>query len=578
MAVLSYSSEHEAGAVIVENGKLIAAVNEERFTRVKNQSGFPKHSIEAVLKISGLKPEDIKHVIIPEMSKAKDLLTNVVPLYPLNVFSKNGAPYPGLVDFIKQFLMSFYIIIKSYLRVGFSHYQDIRKLKKMFRKAEFHRVEHHVTHAASAFFTCTFDEALIISADYWGDFASVMVSIGKGKDIKVVSRSYYPHSPGHYYASITKWFGFKANRHEGKIVGLAAYGDHNSPAYEKVKDLLVCDGFKIKAPFMMGKLWHHKIPIFKNNLMRQLLDQYSREDVAAVLQRRFEEVFVELVTNCVKKYKIENLLLVGGSFANVKLNQRVFEVDGIKNVYVFPNMSDGGIPSGAALYFDIRRNGAVKSNLNNVYLGPDYSDEDIRQALVAENVPFEYYEDIETKIAQLLADNSIVARFNGRMEYGPRALGNRSILYPATDPTVNDWLNKRLKRTEFMPFAPVTLAEHADKCYKNIHGAEYTAGFMTITFDCTDFMKEKSPATVHVDGTARPQLISEHQNPSYYKILNEYHKLTGIPSIVNTSFNMHEEPIVCSPRDAIRSFKQGHLQYLAIGKYLVKSDDMENSN
>lgn len=576
MAVLSFSSEHEAGAAIVKNGKLIAAVNEERFTRVKNQSGFPKHSLEAVMQISGLRPDDIEHVIIPEMSKTKDFLMNVIPLYPMNVFSKDGAPFPGLIDVIKQFLMSFYIVVKSYLRVGFSHYSDVRKLKKMFPHAKFHRIEHHVTHAASAFFTCTFDEALIISADYWGDFASVMVSIGKGKDIKIVSRSYFPHSPGHYYASITKWFGFKANRHEGKIVGLAAYGDPKSSAYDKIKDLLACDGLKIKAPFMMGKLWHHKIPFFKNNLMRQLLNDYPREDVAAVLQRRFEEVFVELVTNCVKKFHLENLLLVGGSFANVKLNQRVYEVDGIKNVYVFPNMSDGGIASGAALYFDIRSNGTKKTNLTDVYLGPEFSDDEIRQALQDENMAYDYYEDIESKIAQLLADNSIVARFNGRMEYGPRALGNRSILYPATDPTVNDWLNKRLKRTEFMPFAPVTLVEHAEDCYKNVQGAKYTAGFMTITFDCTDFMKEKSPATVHVDGTARPQLISEHQNPSYYKILKEYYKLTGIPSIVNTSFNMHEEPIVCTPRDAIRSFKQGHLQYLAIGNYLVKSNYTEN--
>lgn len=575
MTVLSFSSEHEAGAAIVQNGKIKAAVNEERYTRVKNQSGFPQNSIDAVLKIANVKPEQVDHVIIPEMSKAKDFFMNVVPLFPLNVFSKNGTPYPGFSDFVKQFLMSSYIIAKSYLRVGFSHARDIRKLKKMFPQAKFHRVEHHVTHAASAYFTCTFDDALIISADYWGDFASVMVSRGKGKDIKVISRSYYPHSPGHYYASVTKWFGFKANRHEGKIVGLAAYGDPNSPAYEEIKDLLACDGLKIKAPFMLGKMWHHRIPIFKNNLMKKLLKKYSREDIAAVMQRRFEEVFTELVTNCVKKYKVENVLLVGGSFANVKLNQRIFEIDGVNNVYVFPNMSDGGISSGAALYHDIRSNGAIKTNLKNVYLGPEFTNDEIKQALEEANVKFEYYEDIETKLAQLLAKNSIIARFNGRMEYGPRALGNRSILYPATDPTVNDWLNKRLKRTEFMPFAPVTLAEHADKCYKNIGGARHTASFMTITFDCTDFMKEKSPATVHVDGTARPQLISEEQNPSYYKILNEYYKITGIPSIVNTSFNMHEEPIVCTPRDAIRSFQQGHLEYLAIGNYLVKSEDIE---
>ena len=158
------------------------------------------------------------------------------------------------------------------------------------------------------------------------------------------------------------------------------------------------------------------------------------------------------------------------------------------------------------------------------------------------------------------------------MEYGPRALGNRSILYPATDPAVNDWLNKRLGRTEFMPFAPATLYEYRDKCYKNINGAAHTSKFMTITFDCTDYMKKYSPAAVHIDGTARPQLVTQEINPSFYKIISEYHKRTGIPSIINTSYNMHEEPIVCTPYDAIRAFKLGHLEYLAMGNLLVKND------
>jgi carbamoyltransferase len=159
------------------------------------------------------------------------------------------------------------------------------------------------------------------------------------------------------------------------------------------------------------------------------------------------------------------------------------------------------------------------------------------------------------------------------MEYGPRALGNRSILYQPTDSTVNDWLNKRLKRTEFMPFAPVTLDEFADQCYKNLDGARYAAKFMTITFGCTPWMKQRCPAVVHVDGTARPQLINQRTNPSYYRILQEYHKLTGLPSLINTSFNLHEEPIVCSPEDAIRAFRDGHLDYLAMGNYLLKHTD-----
>lgn len=578
MAVLSFSQEHEAGTTIVKDGKIIAAINEERLTRVKNQDGFPEKSLKTVFEIAKISPDDIEHVVIPEISKLKDLLKNVIPLYPFTVFQKGKTRFPGFKEAFKHLLLSARIVLLSYARVGFEHRRDNQRLRKMFPRAKFHRVEHHVAHAAAAYFTSDFNKAIIISADYWGDFVSTMVSVGEGKEITPVSRSYFPHSLGHYYAKVTQWLGFKPNRHEGKIVGLAAYGNPNSPAYDEIKDLLYCDGLVLKAPYMIGRIWHPKIPFFKNNLMRRLIKKYSREDISAVFQRRFEEVFVELAANAYKKYKIDTVLLVGGSFANVKLNQRIFEIDGIRNIFVFPNMSDGGISTGAALHYDIQNNGSTGSRLNDVYFGPGYSEQEIEAALKRADIKYKHFDYIERKIAELLAEGHVIARFNGRMEFGPRALGNRSILYPAVDPSVNDWLNKRLGRTEFMPFAPVTLEEYADKCYANLKGAEYTAKFMTITFDCTDFMKEKSPATVHVDGTARPQLISEKDNKSYYNILKEYHKITGIPTIVNTSFNMHEEPIVCTPDDAIRAFKMGHLDYLAIGNFLVEAEAIEKKN
>ncbi|MFQ5601704.1 MAG: carbamoyltransferase [bacterium] len=575
MCVLSFSQEHDAGAAIIENGKILAAINEERLTRVKGQSGFPIKSIEEVLRLAGKTHEDVKHVVIPEISKFVDVVKNVTK-YPVTVLPFRKGSDIGFVDFIKHILYSSYIIFQTYPRVLINHYLDIRMLKRLFPQAEFHRVEHHVCHAASAFHTSGYEKALIITADYWGDFVCNMVSIGEGKKIKVVSRSWYPNSIGHYYANLTTWMGFKANRHEGKILGLAAYGNAESPAYDKIKDMLKVKGLKLYCPFMIGKMWHKKFPFFKNSLMRQLQADYSREDIAAVFQRRLEEVFVELATNAYEKYKIENLVVAGGTFSNVKLNQRLFEIPGINNIYVFPNMTDGGISVGAALHYDITTNGSLGSPVQDMYFGPEYSKEEIETELKKAQLNYEYFDNIEEKIAQLLADNKVVARFNGKMEYGPRALGNRSILYAATDPTVNDWLNKKLGRTEFMPFAPVTLAEYADKCYVNLKGADYPAKFMTITFDCTDYMKKASPATVHVDGTARPQLIDEQTNPSYYGILKEYHKITGIPTIVNTSFNMHEEPIVCTPNDAIRSFQCGHLEYLAIGNFLVTNDSLQN--
>ncbi|MCG8607564.1 carbamoyltransferase [bacterium] len=567
MCILSFSQEHDAGAAVIENGKVLAAINEERLTRVKGQDGFPINSIQEVLKLSGKVHTDVKHVVVPEISKFIDVVKNVTK-YPATAFPV-GKGSPSLTDVIRQALYASYIILQTYPKVIWNHFVDIIILKRMFPDAQFHRVEHHVCHAASAFHTSGFSKALVVTADYWGDFVCNMVSIGERKQIRPVSRSWYPNSIGHYYANLTTWMGFKANRHEGKILGLAAYGDAESPAYDEIKDLLVVDGLKIYCPFMIGRMWHKKLPFFKNSLMRRLQRTYSREEIAAVFQRRLEEVFVELVRNAYEKYKIGNLVLAGGTFSNVKLNQRLFQIKGIKKIYIFPNMTDGGISVGAALHYDISSNGSLGSAIDDAYLGPGFSNAEIEEELEQAKVNYEYFKNVEKEIAKLLADNKVVARFNGKMEYGPRALGNRSILYAATDPSVNDWLNKKLGRTEFMPFAPVTLAEYAEECYENIKGAEYPAKFMTITFDCTDYMKKASPATVHVDGTARPQLIDEKTNPSYYKILKEYHKITGIPTIVNTSFNMHEEPIVCTPNDAVRSFLCGHLEYLAIGNFLV---------
>jgi carbamoyltransferase len=261
-------------------------------------------------------------------------------------------------------------------------------------------------------------------------------------------------------------------------------------------------------------------------------------------------------------------VLSGGVVANVKLNQRLKALPGVKRIFIHPNMGDGGCGTGAAL-LEFMEHERLRKPIPDVFLGPAYSTPDILESLRRAQLTFDQYPSIEPKIAQLIAAGKVVARFNGRMEYGPRALGNRSILYHAREPEVNQWLNQRLGRTEFMPFAPATLYEHRHACYDGVDGGEYAAQFMTLTFDCTPEMKRTSPAAVHVDGTARPQLVTPTSNPSFHEILTEYHKLTGLPSVINTSFNMHEEPIVCTPDDAIRAFLQGNLEYLAIGEFLV---------
>jgi carbamoyltransferase len=236
-------------------------------------------------------------------------------------------------------------------------------------------------------------------------------------------------------------------------------------------------------------------------------------------------------------------------------------------------MDDGGLAVGAALAEMARGRGerAVElvQRFPDAYLGPEYDDAAIATAIQRADCEVRREDSIHEAIADRIDRGHVVARFHGRMEYGPRALGHRSILYRTDDPSVNDWLNERLQRTEFMPFAPATLASEADRCFHDLDGARDPARFMTVTFDCTEEMKQQSPGVVHCDGTARPQLVDPETAPDLHGILEAYHRRTGVPSIVNTSFNMHEEPIVCTPDDAVRAFRLGHLDYLAIGDYLV---------
>ena len=296
------------------------------------------------------------------------------------------------------------------------------------------------------------------------------------------------------------------------------------------------------------------------------IEEFKKEDVAFALQSSVEDTVSSFVCGLIEDRSKPDLFLAGGLFANIKVNQNLHETGAFNRVFVSPNMGDGGMSFMAA---HINHTGKT-CPLKNVYLGIDYADDYIERVLKEKRISYIEEPDIEKKSAFLLAQGKTLARFGGRMEYGPRALGNRSILYQTTDKSVNDWLNKKLHRSEFMPFAPVTLHEYADQCYLNLKKAEYAAKFMTISFNCTEWMKKISPGVVHIDGTARPQILSEEDNPGYYKILKEYHKITGIPSLINTSFNMHEEPIVCSPEDALKAFKASGIDYLAMGDYLIR--------
>ena len=552
--VLGFHSNNLTGAALIRDGKIISAVNEERLDRVKNSEVFPEKSIKEVIKEAGIANQDIDLIALGDF--------------------KYKLPY--LKEYFKRLFMtspSYYYYILGRIK-HIWHVQsecskaNYRYIKKNFPHKNSAYVEHHLSHAATAHYTSGSDKNLIVTMDGWGDKLSSGAFLGNKEKIERLYNSYDLDSLGYFYGRITVALGFIPHRHEGKITGLAAYGKPTKELMSMMNRMGHFDEKNMRFKFNLGEDYFPTFDVNKKFMNK--ISKFKREDVAAAAQKFLEDMARKYVTSLIERHGSNHIVLSGGVFANVKLNQAIKEINGVKSIFIHPNMGDGGLCLGNALHIYNNEISYMNVKLKDVYFGPGFSDKEIKDGLDKTNLEYKYLEDIEYQVAELLSKEKVVARFNGRMEYGPRALGNRTILYQTQDKSVNDWLNKNLKRTEFMPFAPVTLAKYAGKCYKNVKGAEYAAKFMTITFDCTNWMKEASPGVVHLDGTARPQLIEESDNPSYYRIVDEYRKITGIPSLINTSFNMHEEPIVCTPNDAIRAFIESKLDYLAIGNYLVK--------
>jgi len=601
--------DKDANLTLMENGRVLFAAGEERFTRNKLQDGFPARALQAALDYTKVSLKDIDSVAYPffESQKETDLfLKNVTdekefldatPPRSMRVKLDKALakvpnriqPVPGLThpnDKMEKTTLHnlFYRVVgaegvvsrnlakrstRNWSKESMTFHKQWQEelesnLKELGLLSKLKRFDHHLSHSAAAYYASGFERALIVTLDGYGSGLAGSVSVGEGTRIKRIHKLEYPHSLGTFYEGVTSSLGFKPSRHEGKIVGLAAYGDP-----QILLDLVLGRFEQTPGSFRI---------VESNNVYfaRYLASMFPKIDVAAAWQRALEVVATNYIQHYVKQTKIDTVVLAGGVIANVKLNQRVFEIPGVKHIFVYPNMGDGGCGTGAA-FLASREGLGVSSAYNTVYLGPDYSDDQIARELHTAGLKFERVDPIEPTVAKLIHAGHVVARFNGRMEYGPRALGNRSILYRGTEPEVNHWLNQRLGRTEFMPFAPATLYEERDRCYEGVKGAEHAAEFMTLTFDCTPFMKQTCPAAVHVDGTARPQLVKESANPSYYRIIREYFKLSGIPSVINTSFNMHEEPIVNSPDDAIRAFLQGNLDYLAMGNFLVRHPSLKKA-
>jgi len=548
---------HESGACLVSKNRLLAAVTEERLSRKKNDGAFPFRAIDEVLRITQLQSQDIDMVSmagLPPVARSKKMLQAQWRLY-----NDTGMVLPKRLRYALLTAKQFHRTVPQSL-------------------AHIPRTEwaHHYCHAAAAFYTSPFDQATIVTLDGIGD-SSVCgsINVGQGESIRRLHEFNGYYSPGLLYSYVTKAFGFRPARHEGKITGLAAYGDPNA-CYAEFKSLLRYDTarhefFSEDIPRLFGpgseELW--SIPVIDG-----LLSRFEHKDIAAALQHLIEEEVLKMVTDALQITGIPDIALAGGVFSNVKLNQRIREHPGVRSVYVHPGMGDDGLMVGAA-YLGMRQLAETRQQpferefLKTVYLGPQFTNAEIQAAADRQGIEIAFSDHIEEDIAEHLAAGKIVARFAGRMEYGPRALGNRTILADPRDRQINDWLNQRLKRTEFMPFAPSILEEDCSRYFKGWNKDHVAARFMTMTYDVFPEVQETCRAVVHVDGTARPQVVRAEDNPGYHKVLSAYKRRTGLPILVNTSFNIHEEPIVCTPDDAIRSYLSGCVDILALENGII---------
>lgn len=556
MIVLGINDNHDSGAALAIDDRLVAAVGQERIDRQKNSGAFPWDAIAEVLRIGGVRPQDVGRIAFGSHFTPASALRRLPSMH--HAAKEGGGQYSPLFNA--------YIAYQVAVRDGgFWHLEaemSRRLLHARMRSRGFAApvttVEHHRAHAFSAYLGQPHADALVLTVDAMGDGTTVTVSTGEHGDLKQIWRQNGFAAINTYYSRITEWLGFKALRHEGKVTGLAAYA-------EPPEELLAHFRSQLRFVGPGFSTTNYLVPQRKDDTFHRFLARFDRAQVASALQRNFEEAVCAFVDYWVAKTGRKHLALAGGAFANVKLNQRIHELESVGDLFIYPNMGDGGLAAGAAL-----AHAAVGPHvLGDVYLGAGFDEGETERVLRELGVEFRRPANLVGEVVDALVAGKVVARCAGRMEWGPRALGNRTVMVRPDDASVNDWLNKRFQRTEFMPFAPVTLWEERARCYRDLSGAEHAARFMTVCFDCTPEMKRSSAGVVHKDGTARPQLLRREDNPEYYAIVEGFFQRTGIPSLINTSFNMHEEPIVRSPRDAVRAFLQGKLDLLQVGPFLV---------
>ena len=572
---LGLQTGHESSAALFDGKNLVAAISDERLTRIKNDGGrLVDHATDTVLALAGKSRAEVNRLALlytffPDEyfireTWGKELERSLVRRRR----AKAGVERPQML--LCNFLERLQTRGKSFDK----HFrEDEFRTGEGYPKAGLGFYDHHDSHAIAGAFCSGFPECAVITMDGVGDWGIHHTS-GVFRDGRY-ERQHVSNddgtSAGMFYSHITELLGFRPMRHEGKVVGLAAMGDPKVLYDAFARALRLAPGGQTFTSDFVGEQAERR----RVDYLRKAIVGHSREDISAAAQQLLEDVALELVRNFLRKSGLRNLALNGGVFANVKLNQRIAMLPELDNLFVFPAMSDTGNCVGAALLDMAACNPEALRDappLHDVYLGPAYDDAAIEAALAAAGVSAQKLEEgalIDTA-AQAIHAGRVLGWFQGRMEFGPRALGNRSMLARPTESAINDWLNQRLDRSEFMPFAPSVLAEKADELFIGVEKARHAAEFMTVTFDVKPEWRERIPAVVHVDGTARPQLVRPDRNPLYHRLISAYHALSGIPLVLNTSFNVHEEPIVCAPAEAIRAFVEKRVDCLACGNFWME--------
>lgn len=574
MYILGLNEALGASAALLKDGEIVAAASEERFTRIKNCWGFPKQAIRFCLDYAGITPQELNQVVLsytdPYPHFVKKRAEERIELAPhllkrLRDISPTVEYHFPILNLLTQLGRDiFFSVYTPKLRT--IQYQEISH-QLGISKDKIVSVDHHMCHAYAAYFTNLFwkkDPTLILTCDGAGDNVCATVTVVRNSTFERIASTPHIHSLGLFYAAITGHLGLKAHEDEYKVMGLASYVSG--------VDLTKLSGIFKKLVWTDGLVFKSSVPARQYGLfLKDHLSGYRFDHIAAAAQIYIEEQLVLWIDNCIKKTGIKNVACGGGVFLNVKANSKIINKTKARNIFFMPSPGDDTNAIGAAYQGYALLSKKTPRPLHTLYLGPASTEKEIRIALAKyKKLTIEKPKNINVSIAKLLAQGEIVARCVGRMEFGARALGNRSILADPRKRDVVERLNKMIKMRDFwMPFAPTILDEHVRKYLSNQNA--FPAPYMIVAFETTEKGKHDLAAAVHpFDKSVRPQVLKQENNPEYYDLIKHFKKITGVGAVLNTSFNIHGEPIVANPVDALKVFERTDLQYLQLNNFLIK--------